>query len=202
MKSGIYAITSTTSGKSYVGSATTITTRWNIHRSYLRRGLHHSRHLQAAWDLYGEADFTFAVLERVAVPDLIPREQVWMDKMDVRNKGYNVSFVAAPNCAGVKRSPEFCAKLSAAKTGKKRGPMSAETKAKLSASLKVAFSNPAIMAKMSAIRTGRKRPASVGMKLSAALKGVPKSDTARARMSAAAVVRVARSRRGESGRFI
>jgi len=63
MVSGIYCITNTLNGKRYVGSAAPhIHIRWKGHRCMLRKGNHHSSHLQCAWDKYGEEVFEFRVL--------------------------------------------------------------------------------------------------------------------------------------------
>ena len=63
--SGIYAIVHIETGRKYVGSAVNLTKRWNIHRHGLRNKKHHSAALQRAWDKYGEAAFSFEVLEVV-----------------------------------------------------------------------------------------------------------------------------------------
>ena len=62
-RSGIYAIVNTVNGKRYVGSAKRFRTRWNAHRAALNKGLHHSRHLQSAWNKYGAEAFVFTIIE-------------------------------------------------------------------------------------------------------------------------------------------
>src|SRR5690606_34420785 len=52
--SGIYEIHCTKSGRRYVGSAVNFSARWRLHYTQLCAGKHHSRHLQRAWNKYGE----------------------------------------------------------------------------------------------------------------------------------------------------
>lgn len=85
-KCGIYQITCTVSGKSYVGSSRRIYRRWNEHSYLLRRGLHKSPRLQQAWNKHGEANFAFSVLEECAVNELFAREQHWID---LKKRDYN-----------------------------------------------------------------------------------------------------------------
>lgn len=82
MRTGIvYAIRCKTNDKVYVGSSVKGKRRWADHRSDLRKGRHHSRHLQRAWNKYGEGEFTFTVLEEVPEDRLLQREQHWMDSL-------------------------------------------------------------------------------------------------------------------------
>jgi group I intron endonuclease len=60
-KSGVYLIRHIESTKVYVGSAIDVELRFKQHRSMLRRGKHHSPHLQNAWSLYGEDAFEFVI---------------------------------------------------------------------------------------------------------------------------------------------
>ncbi len=64
--SGVYEIVDPT-GRSYVGVSCDIPKRWMQHRTLLRRGKHHSKSLQDAWNHYGEDKIVFRVIE--GVPD-------------------------------------------------------------------------------------------------------------------------------------
>ena len=141
MKTGIYRIRNTLNGKAYIGSACDIRRRWNEHRSMLARGTHHSRHLQAAWNLYGADAFVFDVVELCDEASIIEREQA---RLDVERPAYNV-HPCARNSLGRKLTEETKAKISAKALGRK---WSDESKAKLSATL-----------------TGRKMPAEYCAKL-------------------------------------
>lgn len=61
-KSGVYWIRNKTDNKIYIGSTKKLRHRELEHLSMLRRGCHHSPHLQHAWDKYGEANFEFTIL--------------------------------------------------------------------------------------------------------------------------------------------
>lgn len=100
---GIYRITNEMNGKCYVGSALNPCRRQQGHLSTLKRGDHHNRHLQAAWNLYGGENFTFAVLESVSDPgSLIEREQYYLDLLSPE---YNLSPTAG-SALGVKHTDE------------------------------------------------------------------------------------------------
>lgn len=112
--SGIYKITCTANGKIYVGSAKNLRERWRGHRKLLRRGNHHSIHLQNAWNKYGEPAFTFEVLELVMPWSRIDREQYWLDTLKPwkRKIGFNIAKRAEPFGDPPKYTPERRAKIS------------------------------------------------------------------------------------------
>ena len=119
-KTGVYCWRNTVNGKVYVGSASvSISLRRRLHRNELRRGVHGNRHFQAAWRKYGEAAFTFEVIEECSPDDCLTREQFWIDELNATDpqRGYNICPVAG-NRRGVKASDETRAKLSAAHLGK------------------------------------------------------------------------------------
>jgi group I intron endonuclease len=94
--SGIYRLLCVPTGKFYIGSAIDLRERWNRHRGRLRCGNHVNCHLQQAWNKYGEASFSFSVLECVDPADLLCREQVWLDGSGCtdRSIGFNIYDVA------------------------------------------------------------------------------------------------------------
>lgn len=104
LQTGVYAIVNTVNGKQYRGSAAvSFTRRWLVHRSTLNRGKHCNKHLQSAWNLYGASKFRFLVLERTSPEDCVAREQVWIDS--AKGEGvilYNLSPTAG-SVAGMKR---------------------------------------------------------------------------------------------------
>jgi group I intron endonuclease len=61
----IYKIINLVNDKFYVGSTTNKKVRFREHRKQLRGNRHHCKHLQAAWNRYGEAKFVFVVIEEV-----------------------------------------------------------------------------------------------------------------------------------------
>jgi group I intron endonuclease len=105
--SGIYQIKNLVNGKVYVGSSENVGQRWKMHRILLCQQKHHSRHLQGAWNKYGEDNFEFKILEECSVEKLISFEQIWMDSLFSSDNrfGYNVNPMAA-SCLGMKHSEE------------------------------------------------------------------------------------------------
>jgi len=143
MASGIYQIENQVNGKRYIGSAANLRRRWARHLNDLRRGEHHNRYLQRAFDKYGEEAFVFFILENIEPENLIVREQRYLDTF---NPEYNISPTAGSSL-GVRYTEETCAKMSIAHMGERspnygkfgeQHPMygrrhSAETRAKMRA---------------------------------------------------------------------
>jgi group I intron endonuclease len=113
-------------GDKYVGSSVDIPRRWNQHRRRLRKGTHHSAHLQNAWNKYGEKAFVFTVVGYCGKVELLRFEQ---RAIDTNAHAYNMAKDAQAPTRGRHRTPETRAKLSAAHLGKR---ISAETRAKMS----------------------------------------------------------------------
>lgn len=91
----IYKIINTHNGKFYVGSAVRFERRKAQHLWKLRRGDHSNKHLQAAWDKYGEAAFVFAVVEEIPDgEDLLAAENVWLKEHVGKEYCYNISIDA------------------------------------------------------------------------------------------------------------
>lgn len=93
----IYKIICQTTGKFYIGSASFYDKRIGSHVSRLRKKTHWNIYLQAAWDKYGEDDFSFEIIEELAGKDkLVEREQYWLDttKCYERTIGFNLDKIA------------------------------------------------------------------------------------------------------------
>lgn len=76
MKTGVYAITHIETGRCYIGSTRrSFSSRWCSHKALLRAGKHHSRHLQNAWNKYGEGAFAFSILMTCKPEDAVSNEQ-------------------------------------------------------------------------------------------------------------------------------
>jgi group I intron endonuclease len=150
--SGVYVIRHRESGRVYVGSSVRCRTRLIHHLNRLRAGLHHSKYLQRAWAKYGEAAFVVALLESAPRPDLLAREQHWIERLDSFHNGFNGRPKAEANY-GVVWSEEtnqrrresnrrawsdekLRARLSRKFKGQFRSKPTAETPAKLSAAIK------------------------------------------------------------------
>lgn len=129
LNSGIYQIRNLVNGKIYIGSASNFKKRWYKHKVSFISKVHHNKHLQHAWNKYGEECFKFEILARCPPEYLIKMEQWFLDNLKPE---YNICKVAG-NTLGVIISDETRKKISIANTGRKQ---SEETKQKRAASLK------------------------------------------------------------------
>jgi hypothetical protein len=112
MNCGVYQIKHKATGRVYIGSSMNIRTRLKWHRNALRRGGHHSRKLQRAWNKYGEAAFEFSILLYCA-PDLRKEyEQRLIDGWGLVEAGWNCSKSAEGPVLDI--TPEYRAKMVAA----------------------------------------------------------------------------------------
>lgn len=169
--SGVYTITNTKNGHRYIGSSVDMPRRWATHSRKLNNGTHENRHLQRAWNKYGQAVFCFKVIEECGSEMLLDVEQRFLDELGPE---YNIAIVAGAPMMGRHQSPEHKAKIgeankgrkktqeqrmaqSVAQMGKKHIPLSAEIRAKLSALRKG--------------KPGRKQSAESRAKISATTRG-------------------------------
>jgi len=122
-KGGLYCITNTITNKSYVGSTVDLRKRWNVHRSLLRNGKHHSPYLQNSWNKHGEKAFSFTVIQYTDDSKIaLMLEQHFIDTL---RPEYNVSPTAKSN-AGSKKSTETIAKMVIAARSPKRKAWASE----------------------------------------------------------------------------
>ncbi|MDD4780332.1 MAG: NUMOD3 domain-containing DNA-binding protein [Tissierellia bacterium] len=122
IKSGIYRIVNLVNGKVYIGSAINLDNRKATHFSGLRNNKHKNRYLQRSFNIHGEENFKFEVLEYVNIPEmLLVREQwylnLWFDNC---NRCYNINPIAGSSL-GIKRSEESKRKMSEVKKNKYTG---------------------------------------------------------------------------------
>ncbi len=122
LECGVYEIVNTATGKRYVGSTVNFRSRWATHKSYLRKGTHHSRKLQHSFSKHGEAAFLFNKLLVCAPEKLLMFEQICLDGLKPE---YNIAPVAG-NQLGMKQSKEWIANAHKHRVGVKTGPQSAE----------------------------------------------------------------------------
>jgi len=113
--SGIYTITNLLNAKKYVGSAVNLERRKKEHFSSLRDCTHFNRHLQNAWNKYGEENFRFKPLLYCHKKDLLFYEQRAIDVFGMTNL-YNISPVAG-SVLGIKFTEESRKRLSEAHKG-------------------------------------------------------------------------------------
>lgn len=148
MQPVIYKILNVANGKFYVGSTINMYKRAYNHRRKLRRNEHHCKHLQSAWNFYGEDSFVFVIVEKApSVEMLHGAENKWLVEHFGKDYCYNASKYADTPMRGAEHSEatkqkislKVQAALARGEAGKyKRNP---ETLRKLSESLK-GKSNP------------------------------------------------------------
>jgi group I intron endonuclease len=149
---GIYAITHRESGRVYIGSSVDIARRFSAHVSRLNNGKHCNQILQRAWSRYGSEAFTFSVVEVLDSADrLIEREQFHFEQSELV---YNIGEFVGNPIRGTKRSAQWRSNMSAMMTApemrehmakmvrSRRPPASAESRAKMSASIVERMKNP------------------------------------------------------------
>lgn len=209
---GIYGILCSVSGRIYIGQARNLIARWRGHRTDLRGNRHTNSHLQRAWNKYGEAAFTFHVLESCSIDDLNARESAWVTRFD-RRWLYNLGGVGEvlPSSASTKgkisrsllgrpKSETHRQNIAKARAGCAPPPevmekARAAAKAKLTGKARPRYVIDAMVAakrgrplsaehlqKLSAAKRGRRLTDEQKQFISAALTGKPKSEEARANM--------------------
>lgn len=107
---GIYGIRNIINGKLYVGQSSNIESRWKTHQYDLNHNRHHNKHLQAAWNSYGEDAFLFFVIEECHVKDLNGYEMFWIDYYQSRYLGYNLDL-GGEGIRGYKHTEEELSKM-------------------------------------------------------------------------------------------
>lgn len=113
-KSGIYLITCTSNKSKYVGSAVNLSRRFKEHIYDLLKNNHHNKHLQNAWNKYGEGCFVFSVLEVVSDRETIyDREQFWIETIKPE---FNMSKVSYNSRLGMKDTEETNSRKSLSKS--------------------------------------------------------------------------------------
>jgi group I intron endonuclease len=91
----IYCIRNTLNNKVYVGKTVDLVSRRSDHLFYLRKGQHHSSHLQRSWNLHGKESFIFEILEdSIPLEILSVKEAAWCSKLNAldHNFGYNTQI--------------------------------------------------------------------------------------------------------------
>lgn len=174
--SGIYAIINRNNQKIYVGSGKRLNCRWNVHRCELENGKHGNRYLQRAFQKEPDA-FYIELIEELDNPTkeiLLGREQFWMDFYQSYNPsiGYNIA-PKAESCQGIKRDPEFVARVAASMKGKKFSKERLEIHRNRKKPTKFRKFTPEQRAERSLLYTGRKLTKEHALNISKALKANP-----------------------------
>lgn len=78
---GIYSIFNLINGKRYVGSSVNLYNRLHEHLHNLKNNKAHNKHLQSAWNKYGEDNFIYNILEFCNPEERFEREQHYIDSL-------------------------------------------------------------------------------------------------------------------------
>lgn len=148
--SGIYKIVNKINGKYYLGSSKNVYRRLNEHIIYLIGNYHYNRHLQNAWNVYGEDNFCFIILNQVNSNLLFDAEQSYLNEIN-KEESYNESFIA------------------------NRPEMNVDTRLKISRSHKGKTLSDETKERLRKKRIGYKFPPEFGKKVSDRLKGKSRS---------------------------
>lgn len=108
MSQVIYKIINLVNDKFYVGSTTNKKVRFREHRKQLRGNRHHCKHLQSAWNKYGELKFNFVVIEEVPLDhNLAAVEDAWLREHFGKPHCYNSGAAAVAPWRGVYGDKHF-----------------------------------------------------------------------------------------------
>ncbi len=128
--SGIYKIINRINGKYYIGSGKDIMGkrgRWFWHKHHLKLNKHRNKHLQFAWNKYGENIWEWIILERCHPDKLFETEQKFLDVCKLNpSTNYNILYNASRPGLGYTHSLETRLKMSNAMKGS-NNPMYGKT---------------------------------------------------------------------------
>jgi len=184
IQAGVYQIRNLVNNHRYIGSSVDLTARLGQHSYFLRRNNHKNEYLQHAWNKYGALSFAFEILLYCDPENLVLFEQICIDELGA---DYNIRIIAESNAGiefseehkkkisiarmghpgygkGLRRSEEFCRKVSEGKkgnTGRLGQPHTEESKRKMSENRKGRGLGPHTEERNQKVRaalTGRKRP--------------------------------------------
>lgn len=146
MLSGIYAIVNISDKKIYIGKSVDLHKREITHLWRLRKRIHPNPHLQHAFDLYGELNFRFIILERCEREALCDKEIYYIEKYHTNEmeKGYNLTG-GGEGALGRKNSKATIEKMSRNRRGI---TVSAELKKQRSLIASRLWKDPAYIQKM------------------------------------------------------
>ena len=95
-KIGIYRILNIKNSKQYIGSTkSSFWSRKTKHYNLLKNKNHYNKHLQNAWNKYGESSFIFEIIEICDILNVEKKEGFYIKKFKTNEKnfGYNIASV-------------------------------------------------------------------------------------------------------------
>lgn len=116
MTCGIYMIQNRVNGKMYIGQAVDIERRWGRHKNDLRGNYHINKHLQSAWNKYGESNFEFTVIWECDESQLNIMEEYYITKLKTYDRGFGYNKTYGGD--GVRPTEETKKKMSEAAKGR------------------------------------------------------------------------------------
>lgn len=119
--SGIYKITNNINQKFYIGSSEDIEKRWYHHKNCLNKGIHINKHLQLAWNKYGENNFSFEIIEKCEPQNTLEIEQKYLDMYWKCGKLYNIARYAEAPMKGRNHTEDTKQMLSQIRKGTNAG---------------------------------------------------------------------------------
>lgn len=185
----IYKIINLINGKFYVGSTVRHKDRFRCHRNRLRTNQHHAKHLQAAWNKYGEQNFIFRIVETVPEGEsLQAAEDVWLAEHVGKDHCYNLSRysdapmrglfgVAHPNFGrevSIEQRQAISAALKAVYAGNPENHQRYGTTHTTEAKQNISNGRTGLHAGENHYLYGKKQPDEVKRKIGDAQRGVPK----------------------------
>lgn len=112
---GIYCIENVRNKKKYIGLSTNIYKRWIQHRADLNNNHHINQHLQSAWNIFGEDNFSFEIIEICSKDMLSSREIYYIDLYKTTNNQYGYNQTSGGD--GINNlSPKCAEKISIAES--------------------------------------------------------------------------------------
>ena len=118
MPCGIYKIVCSVDSKVYVGRSVDIEKRFREHRTSLRSNRHSNSYLQRAWNLYGEANFVFSLIEECIVEDTPQREAYWQQYYGIGDSEKCYNLLLEDGTGSFRIHEETKRKMSASSKGK------------------------------------------------------------------------------------
>ena len=88
-ESGIYMIKNLVNNRCYIGQSQDMKTRTALHVCLLRNNKHYNKHLQNAWNKYGETAFEISVVECCGLDELDEKEILYIRTNSAFEEGYN-----------------------------------------------------------------------------------------------------------------
>lgn len=118
--SGIYCIENLVNGKKYIGKSVNISKRWSEHKRALKSNQHYNKHLQKAWNKYGELNFKFSVIKYCNTEEELNNfEMYYINKFNTINSqyGYNITS-GGEGAIGYHHTEEIKKYISTIQTGR------------------------------------------------------------------------------------